>query len=331
MSVTSRVRLAIVVPVLALAALAMPRAASAENARFALVVEGASGEEQYAVQHRRWVDGLVTTLRERFKYDASHLTVLAEQPKEGEEKATAENVKLVLGRLAKTMTSTDQLIIVLIGHGSGDAADAKFNLVGPDLSVTEWSALLKPVQGHLAIVDTTSSSFPYLAGLAAPGRVVITATSSFGQRYHTQFPEGFVQALASPDADLDKDGRISLLEAFVFASRSVKTYYDQKGTMATESSLMDDTGTGKGTDAAAATSADASLAALTYFDTPVVATSSDPETQRLLARQQALNTQLDELRRKKASMPADEYDKQFEALMLDLASVSRDIRTKTQR
>ncbi len=330
MNLTTRVRLASVLSALALAALAVPRAASAENARFALVVQGASGEEQYAVQHRRWLDGLVTTLRERFKYDGAHLTILAEQPKDGEEKATAENVKLVLGRLSKTMTSTDQLIVVLIGHGSGEGADAKFNLVGPDLSVTEWNALLKPITGHLAIVDTTSSSFPYLAGLAAPGRVVITATSSFGQRYHTQFPEGFMQALSSPDADLDKDGRISLLEAFVFASRAVKTYYEQKGTMATESSLLDDSGTGKGTDAAAAATADTSLAALTYFDTPAVATSSDPETQRLLARQQALNTQLDELRRKKASMPADEYDKQFEALMLDLAAVSRDLRAKTR-
>jgi hypothetical protein len=330
MSLTSCVRHAIVVSVCAAATLVAPRAASAENARFALVVQGASGGEQYAVQHRRWLDGLATTLRDRFKYDASHLTVLAEQPKAGEEKATAENVKLVLGRLATTMTATDQLIVVLIGHGSGEGDDAKFNLVGPDLSVTEWSALLKPVQGRLAIVDTTSASFPYLTGLAAPGRVVITATSSFGQRYHTQFPDGFVQALASPDADLDKDGRISLLEAFVFASRAVKTYYDQKGTMATESSVMDDTGTGKGIDAAAATSADASIAALTYFDTPVVATSSDPETQRLLARQQALNNQLEELRRKKASMPADEYDKQFEALMLDLAAVSRDIRGRAR-
>jgi hypothetical protein len=330
MSLASCVRHAIVLSVCAAAALVVPRAASAENARFALVVEGASGGEPYTVQHRRWLDGLVTTLRDRFKYDASHLTVLAEQPKTGEEKATAENVKLVLGRLATTMTATDQLIVVLIGHGSGEGADAKFNLVGPDLSVTEWSALLKPVQGRLAIVDTTSASFPYLGGLAAPGRVVVTATSTFGQRYHTQFPEGFVQALASPDADLDKDGRISLLEAFVFASRAVKTYYDQKGTMATESSVMDDTGTGKGIDAAAATSADASIAALTYFDTPVVATSSDPETQRLLARQQALNNQLEELRRKKASMPADEYDKQFEALMLDLAAVSRDIRGRAR-
>jgi len=235
----------------------------------------------------------------------------------------------VFARLAKTMTADDQLVIVFIGHGGGEGPDAKFNLVGPDLTVQEWNALLKPVAGRLAIVDTTSSSFSYLAGLAAKDRVVITATSTYSQRFHTQFPDGFVQALSSPDADLDKDGRISLQEAFVFASRSVKQYYEQKGTMATEYAVLDDTGSGKGKDATALASADVGLAGLTYLEGVPARTSTDPETQRLLARQQALTEQLDALRLKKASLPPDQYDKQFESLMLELAAVSRDVRQKT--
>ena len=304
-------------------------ARAAEGARYALLVQGASGEEQYAVLHRRWLDSLASVLADRFKYDAAHLIVLAEQPKAGEQKSTSENVRAVFARLAKTMTADDQLVIVFIGHGGGEGPDAKFNLVGPDLTVQEWNALLKPVAGRLAIVDTTSSSFSYLAGLAAKDRVVITATSTYSQRFHTQFPDGFVQALSSPDADLDKDGRISLQEAFVFASRSVKQYYEQKGTMATESAVLDDTGSGKGKDAAALASADVGLAGLTYLEGVPARTSTDPETQRLLARQQALTEQLDALRLKKASLPPDQYDKQFESLMLELAAVSRDVRQKT--
>lgn len=306
-------------------------ARAADGARFALLVQGASGEEQYAVLHRRWLDSLASVLTERFKYDAAHLIVLSEQPKGTEQKSTAENVRTTMARLAKTMTAADQLVIIFIGHGGGEGPDAKFNLVGPDLTVQDWNALLKPVPGRLAIVDTTSSSFPYLAGLAAKDRVVITATSTYSQRFHTQFPDGFVQALTSPDADLDKNGRISLQEAFIFASRSVKQYYEQKGTMATESAVLDDTGAGTGKDATALASADVGLAGLTYLEGVAVPTSTDPETQRLLARQQALTEQLDELRRRKASMAADQYDKQFEALMLELASVSRDVRQKTGR
>ncbi|MEO8484200.1 MAG: hypothetical protein ABI634_18455 [Acidobacteriota bacterium] len=306
-------------------------ARAADGARFAVLIQGASGEEQYALLHRRWLDALASTLTDRFKYDAAHLIVLSEQPRAGEQKSTAENVRAAMAQLAKTVTASDQLVMVFIGHGGGEGPDAKFNLVGPDLTVQEWNALLKPVAGRLAIVDTTSSSFPYLAGLAAKDRVVITATSGYSQRFHTQFPDGFVRALSSPEADLDKNGRISLQEAFIFASRAVKQYYEQKGTMATESAVLDDTGAGTGKDATAVAVADVSLAGVTYLEGVPAPTSSDPETQRLLARQQALTEQLDELRRKKASMPADQYDKQFEALVLELATVSRDVRQKTAR
>ena len=307
----------------------MPRTASAQSgARYALLIQGASGGEEFASVHRGWVDGLTTVLRDRFKYDASHLTILAEQPKPGEERATAESVRAVLGRLAAAVTPADQLIVVFIGHGGGEGADAKFNLVGADLTVTQWKELLQPVKGRLAIVDTTSASFPYLAGLAAPGRVVITATNSFAQRYHTNFPEQFIKALTTDTADLDKDGRISLLEAFTFASRGVKQYYEQKGTMATETAVLDDNGDGAGRDAVA-TGPDGAIAALTYFEGVAVPTSTDPAVQRLLARQRELTEQIDDLRRRRPSMPAAEFDKEFERLALELATVSAQVRSQT--
>jgi hypothetical protein len=308
-------------------ALATPVLAQS-GARYAMLVQGASGEEQYAKLHRGWVDTLSTLLRGKFGYDASHLFVLAEQPKTGELGATAANVRTTLGGLAKSMGPTDQLIIVLIGHGTAQGGDAKFNLMGPDLTVAQWKALLDPIKGRLALVATSSASFPYMEGLAAPGRVVITATNSAAQRYHTVFPEGFVAAFGDPEADLDKNGRVSLLEAFTYASRTVTTYFEQKGTMATENALLDDNGDGTGR-LASATGPDGSVAALTYFSGVVVATSSDPETQRLLARQQQLTEEVDELRRRQSSMPAAEYQKQFEQLMLDLATVSAEVRKRT--
>jgi hypothetical protein len=306
----------------------VPASALAQGARFALIVQGASGEDQYAVKHRGWVDTLVAQFRDRFKYDASHLIVVTEKPGAGEERATAEGVRGALGRLAKAMAPADQLVIILIGHGSAQGTDAKFNLIGPDLSVEEWAAALKPIPGRIAVVDTTSASFPYLAGLAAEGRVIITATSTAAQRYHTVFPEGFVQALASPAADVDKDNRISLLEAFDFAARVVKQHYEQSGTMATELAAIDDDGDGKGRTAAAA-GTDGSVAALTYLDAVVVPTSTDPEVQKLLVRQQALTEQVDELRRRRGSMPVEAFDAEMEKLLTELALVSSDVRRRT--
>src|SRR4029453_11350572 len=92
--------------------------------------------------------------------------VLAEQPKnDQEQKSTAESVRAVLARLAKESKAEDLVFVMLIGHGTGDAAAAKFNLVGPDLTSEEWSGLLKPIAARIAFVDSTSSSFPFVAAL----------------------------------------------------------------------------------------------------------------------------------------------------------------------
>jgi len=266
-------------------------------------------------------------MRDRLKLDANHLFVLTETPREGELKSTSESVRAVLDKVAKAAKPDDLVFIMLIGHGSGDLAAAKFNLVGPDLTAVEWNDLLKPIPARLAVVDSTSSSFPFLQGLAGKNRIVITATNSYAQKYHTVFPESFIRALVAPDADADKNGRISLLEAFTYASKLVNLHYEQEGHMSTETAIFDDTGDGKGR-AASAAGDDGVVAGLTYLELQAVPTSSDPAVQQLLSRQQALSDQIDDLRRRRPSMSADEFDKEFEKLIIDLSIVSRDVRRK---
>jgi hypothetical protein len=325
----SKLRVGMWYPImLALWLVVAPPAFAQQGGRHALLIQGASGEEQYATQHRAWLDSLAGVLRDRFGYDAAAVTIVAEQPKAGETRATAENVRAAVSRLAATLTPEDQLLVVFIGHGTAQGQDAKFNLVGPDLSVADWSALLAPVRATLAVVDTTSGSFPYLAGLAAPGRVIVTATSGYAQQYHTVFPDAFVRALTGADADQDKNNRLSLLEAFAHSARLVREHYEQNGTMATETSLIDDTGDGKGRLATAEVPA-GGTAAFLYLDSPRVATSADPELQKLMTRQQALTDQVDDLRRRRASIAEDEFDRQFEALLAELAEVSREVRRRS--
>ena len=316
--------------ILALATAVLPSTALAQGARYAMVVQGASGEEQYAVQHRRWVDSLVKVFRDRFNYDAAHLLILTEKPGAGEERADAATVRTTLARLSKIMTPSDQLVIVMIGHGSGQGSDLKFNLMGPDLSVAEWATALTSVPGRIAVVNTASASFPFIGALAGPGRVVITATNTNAQRFHTVFPEGLVEALSSDAADVDKNARISLLEAFTYANRLVAQHYERASTMATETAAIDDDGDGKPR-TGPATGPDGTVASLTYLDAAVVATSADPEVQKLIVRQQALTEQVDDLRRRQGSMPAAQFDGELEKLLTELAVVSRDIRQRTTR
>jgi hypothetical protein len=307
----------------------VPREARAQNERYALVVEGTTGGEPYATTNRQWLDRLVKLLRDRCGFDAAHLTVLAEQPGAGEQPATAESVRGVLGRMAGQVKDTDLVFVMLIGHGGGEGADVKFNLVGPDLTVAEWAGLLKPVAARLAFVDTTGSSFAFLAGLSAPGRVVITATNANAQHFDTVFADAFIQGLSADIADADKNTRISLLEAFAYATRMVALYYQQRGQLATEHAVFNDTGDGKPHDTALPGEAAGTIAGLTYLDPLVTPRSSNPAVQPLLVRQQALTQQVDELRRQRPSMLPQAYDEAFEKLIVELALVSRDVRRLT--
>ena len=311
------------------ALLCLPAVSAAQGGRYALIVAGASGDPEIGKLHRTWVTNLANTLRERYKMEPTHLTVLVEQPQAGEDRATADNVRAALTRLTKQMTADDLLFVMLIGHGGGNAAEAKFNLVGPDLTVAEWSTLLKPLPGRLAFVNAASASYAFLKGLASPERIVITATDSQKQVFHPTFGGAFVQALSADIADTDKNGRLSLLEVFMYASRLVTEGFEQQGTLPMEHAMFDDTGDGEGRDAkGTGKDKDGDVAALTYLDTVARPTSSDPEIQKLLDRQLALTQQIDDLRKRRQSMPTEKYEEEFEKLVTELAVVTQELKKR---
>ncbi len=238
--------------------------------RYALIVTGASGGEVYAEKYAKWRAAFVETLRGKFHYDPQRLMVLTETPGDGVQKATRENVRGALGELRKRMTKDDQLVVLLIGHGTSlDGDEAKFNLVGPDLSATEWGELLRPLPGRLVFVNTTGASFPFLRKLAAKGRVVLTSTDAAAQQFETVFPEFFIKAFDDPAADLDRNGRVSIWEAFTYASAAVRQWFEQKGQLPTERPLLDDTGTGTGREAQNP-GADGAIARVTYLEPDAV-------------------------------------------------------------
>jgi hypothetical protein len=302
---------------------------AAAQATYGLVVAGASGDPEYATLHRAWITSLTNTLRGRYKMDPARLTVLVEQPQAGEDRSSAENVRATLGKFTKQMTEHDLLFVMLIGHGGGTGAEAKFNLVGPDLTVAEWNELLKPLTGRLIFVNASSASFAFLQGLAAPNRIVVTATDSQRQVYHPTFGGAFIEALAADIADTDKNGRLSMLEVFVYASRLVTERHTQNNELPKEHALFDDTGDGQGRDATdPGKNKDGDAAALTYLDTVARPTSSDPEIQKLLDRQFALTQQIDDLRKRRQSMPVEKYEEEFEKLVTELAVVTMELKKR---
>jgi len=307
-------------------------AAAAAHAgdRYAVVITGASGGETYAQKYQRWRATFVTTLRDSFGYAPDHLIVLAENESEGVQKATRENVQKVFAGLRTRVTRDDQVLVFLAGHGTSlDGDEAKFNLVGPDLSATEWLGLVAPIAGRVVFVDTTSASFPFLRKLAGRGRVVLTATDSAAQQFETVFPEYFVKAFGDPAADLDRNGRVSIWEAFTYASAAVHQYFEQKGQLATERPLLDDTGAGIGREAQNP-GTDGAVARITYLepDAPL-ALPSDSALAALFTRRAALEEALEALKARKESTAPDQYAAELEKILTELARISQQIKSKT--
>lgn len=315
---------------IALLGLFLSLASSARAAdRFVVIVSGASGEPQYVEQYAGWCDALDATLTSTMGIDPSRIDVLTERG-DGNHAATADNVARTLIALRARMRPDDIAMVVLIGHGTFDGVEAKFNLVGPDLTSAQWAALIRPLPGRVVLVDTTAASFPFLGAVSGPRRIVITATDSGAQRFDTVFPEYFVRALGDEGADLDKNSRVSIWEAFLSASLGVRRYYQQRGRLATERPLLDDNGDGQGREADGG-GADGTEASRLYLDAePPGAPPTDERLILLLQKRAALQIDADDLKQRRVLMRADEYAREFERLMIELARTEREIRRRQE-
>jgi hypothetical protein len=306
-----------------------PARMTAAAERYALVVTGASGSPQHSAAHTKRREAVVRALLGPLGMSDSHVVVLKDGPASAPDAATRTRVLDALRSIAARVTPEDTFFVVLIGHGTDDGVDAKFNLVGPDMEVEEWKTALQGLRGRLVFINTAPASAAFLPRLSGPRRIVITATDTVAQQYDTVFAEFLGPAFSNGDADLDKDGRISIGEAFAFVSARVRRYYAERGQLATERALLDDNGDGEGKEAGAE-GPDGALASRTFLDAgPDVATSRDAALSELLARRNALEVALDELKRKKEFMPSEDYARELERLLVEHARLSRRIRVRS--
>lgn len=299
-----------------------------------LLVVGAPGESGYATHHLNQV----TQWRAHAeKAGATVLTVGTEPPKDPA--APPDDALQLQNHLQQAATGDAPLWVVWIGHGTFDGKEAWFNLRGPDVSAAQIAAWLKPLQRPLVLINTASASGPFLPALSGTNRIVITATRSGSEQNATRFGSAFVEALGTPAADLDVDEQVSLLEAFLFAVRSVADSYRSEGRLVTEHALLDDTGDGQGTPAAwyrglqpiqkpkDGRPIDGTKAhRVTLVPSPFEA-SLTPEFR---ARRAAIEERLAALRSRKASLSAADYDRDLEVLLLELATLYRDLKAASR-
>jgi hypothetical protein len=304
-----------------------------------VVIVGAAGDPVYEEVFHNWAVELVTAATEQLGLAPQDVVYLGPDPALDAERIAArsgrEEIEQTLGRLADEAGTDDRVIIVLIGHGTGEGEQSRFNIPGRDLNALDYDALLdRFVTQQIGFVNTASASGDFASVLAGPNRVIVTATRDAFQNNQTVFPRFFVEALTSGESDLDKDGRISLLEAYNYASREVQRFYEDDGRMLTETCQLEDNGDGEATHEPTGGEVDGAMAALLYVDNPMAAMTeegaapADPELQRLYEEQRQLRVRIEELKALKATMDPDLYDDELEKLLVELALKDQEIRAK---
>jgi hypothetical protein len=251
-----------------------------------------------------------------------HIAYLSEKPDLDpahiKARSTRENVEKAFADIAARARPSDAVFVVLIGHGSFEGGQGKFNLPGPDLTPEDFARLLgKLATQRVAFVNTASSSGAFLPAVAGAGRVIVTATKTGGERNETRFPEYFVEAYGDDAADRDRNGRVSIAEAFDYAKGKVTKAFEQGGYLLTEHATLDEGSAGSG------------LAASMFLAAPqgtLKVDTSDPAMRALVDARDAIEKEIAGLKLMKPSMDAEQYDARMETLLTSLALKTKEIR-----
>ena len=287
-----------------------------------IVIVAHPGETEYATQFHEWSEHRRTASKVA---DADFHMI-----GEGEVEKSSDRDQLQKLLSEKQGDASEPLWLVLIGHGTYDGQSAKFNLRGADLAAEDFAKWLAPMKRPLAVINCTSASAPFLNRLAGDNRVVITATKSGDEQNFAHFGQYISAAIGDQGADVDKDGQVSLLEAYLTACRNLDEFYKQEARLPSEHALLDDNGDGLGTPAAwfrgiratQRAKEGASLDGTRAHQIHLVA--SDREKQlppELRKRRDALELAIAKLREEKAALNEDDYYNRLEKLMLELAQL----------
>jgi hypothetical protein len=314
-----------------LSAGATPEAADRDG-RWAILLAGASGDPDLQKRYLTQIADLRSVLENQLGFPRSQIVILADDPSKDpaliQHKSTRENLLEVCRGLAARVEKEDLVFIFIEGHGSYDGNVYKLNLVGPDPTADEFASMINSIPARLTVViNATNCSGGSLAALSRKGRIVVTATKSGMEKNQTHAGRFFIEAFKG-GADSDKNGRVSILEAFSYANQRVEDYYKSEGNLQTEHPALDDNGDGQAQSKPDPESGDGLLARTAYLDRPALAGQGEqtPERQALALEVQELEKKIEALKYAKGEMPAADYEKKLEELLLRLAQVNAKLR-----
>ena len=282
------------------AATASPEAGSPPQTRM-LIVAGLGGEPDYARDFAAQGEASARNA----EAPGTEVTLLMEAD------ARREAIRDALVAIAAQSKRSDAVIVQLFGHGTFDGEHFRFNVPGPDPTAEDFAAwLARASAGRQLVVIAASASGAAQDVLAHDDRTVITATRHGRERDASLFGGFWAEALDAPEADIDKDQRISADEAFRFAERAVAIYYDEQQLMVTEHPRLE---------------GDADLFIVGRV-APATAAPVAPVVVHLSSRVDELTAAIDALKADRRILTDDDYFARLQDLLMELAVVDQQLK-----
>jgi hypothetical protein len=317
--------------------LVVPAGVRAQDTRsHVLIVTGIGGEPQYQETFFDWGATMAKAAIQRWGVPRTAVTFLTEQPERDPSitsgRSTKEEIEKAFAAIAASAGPADNVFILLIGHGSFQNNESRLSLPGPDLTAEDFAKLVASLGSRrVVLTNVASASGEFVKTISGPNRIIITSTKSGMERNEARFGRFFVDAFASDGADADKDGAVSMLEAFQYARRETLRQYETDKTILTEHAVIDDDGDGKGSSEITDATTDGRLARTTFLGRGGVTAGAEappgasPALRALYEKKKDLERRVNELRALKDTMDPERYQSELEKLLVDLSLTNQEI------
>jgi hypothetical protein len=214
---------------------------------YVLIVSGIIKNSKERLAKDRAVMGLHRFLIDNAGVEPEGLSVLVDRESSVHDDSiisTADNMKQRIEKFNAVVSNNDRFIFYYIGQANIVSDTLRLNLPGPDITHKQLAEWLDGINASsmLIVLDCPGAGLA-VSTVTGRNRIIIGACTA-DQHYSTKFSEYFVPALLDEESDTDKDGRISLLEAFTSASRNVDDFYRRQALLTTETPVLEDNADG---------------------------------------------------------------------------------------
>jgi hypothetical protein len=234
--------------------------------KYAVVASGASHDDLHSEWFKYSTREAYDLLLEN-DYTDENIYFLFEDASEKDVdfKSTYENFVNVLYELQDKLTSQDQIVFFLIGHGVFDGTNSYYELIDYSISDTDFAYLLAGIERtKLIVVFSPCNTGGFVDDLSNLDTVVITSTRA-DEANQAAFIEPFLSAFRG-DGDENGDGAVSFAEAFNYATSDVAKQYVNRGWgLVSEHPQLDDNGDFVSHEAPVPNGGDGKLASETFL------------------------------------------------------------------